>query len=343
MSKCDLRVEIDGGSRTVKPGDEIRGEVIVDVDADVRCKLVATLEWHTHGRGNKDGDERDEVVLYEGSWSAGESKRYRFTFTAPNGPFTQHGHYLNVDWLVHARADIPWAFDPKAERDLVLLPGPSSEPIDRGPSFDPDLSPGEGGCAKGCMVLFFLPFLLAGLGATAVGVAESLGYDTGGEGDLWVLFVVGPLFTLVGLIPFFIWLHGFLGRRKTGDVSVDLSRRELHLGDDFQVSLSFEPRSDFMINRIVANLVAAEVVTRGSGTNRTTYRHKAVDETLELAAETHARAFETIDLHGTLRIPESAPCSFAASDNKIEWSVEVTVDIPSWPDWSESLPLIVDP
>ncbi|MCP4500914.1 MAG: hypothetical protein GY822_13215 [Deltaproteobacteria bacterium] len=43
-----------------------------------------------------------------------------------NGPLTYRGELLNVDWFLKARADIPWALDPKAELVFVVQRAESS-------------------------------------------------------------------------------------------------------------------------------------------------------------------------------------------------------------------------
>lgn len=42
-------------------------------------------------------------------------------------------------------------------------------------------------------------------------------------------------------------------------------------------------------------------------------------------------------------IPDSAGYSFDADDNEVTWEVETHVDIPNWPDWNHTEPLLVRP
>ena len=108
MSKCDLRIELDGG-RTYHPGDTVRGEVVVEVNARCECEsLTLTREWRTHGRGNRDTGGEESTVIYRGTWYPGETHRYPFETTLPaDGPLSYRGHYRNVDWYLSARADVP--------------------------------------------------------------------------------------------------------------------------------------------------------------------------------------------------------------------------------------------
>ena len=119
MSKCHIWIEIDDPDRVYHPGDTVGARVHVDVDEDVTCDgLEVTRQWSTHGRGNAEAGDTRFKRLFSGEWKAGTTHSYRVEFVIPNGPYSYHGHYLNVDWYVRARADIPWAFDPKAEADF---------------------------------------------------------------------------------------------------------------------------------------------------------------------------------------------------------------------------------
>src|SRR4051812_37999520 len=116
MSTCELRIDLDRPDPVYSPGEPIRGRVEVRAEADCRCRrLTLTREWRTHGRGNRAAGGRLELGLFEGAWRPGEVAVYPFELDAPSGPFTYHGHYLNVDWYLRARADVPSAPDPVAE------------------------------------------------------------------------------------------------------------------------------------------------------------------------------------------------------------------------------------
>lgn len=107
----------------------VRGYVAVRADREVECrKLEASLRWRTRGKGQPVRGEVESLTLFEGTWQAGENRRYDFEMTLPAGPFTYDGHHLEVAWEVRAEADIPWALDPEAEEEIVLEPRPGDEP-----------------------------------------------------------------------------------------------------------------------------------------------------------------------------------------------------------------------
>ena len=108
MAKCDLHIEFDRPDRTYFGGEEITGNVHVSVNADVRCDgLTLETHWKTHGRGNTARGPKEKWTLFAGEWRAGEAAKYPFRFTAPHGPGTYRGKYLNIDHYLRARADIP--------------------------------------------------------------------------------------------------------------------------------------------------------------------------------------------------------------------------------------------
>ena len=154
MAKCDLKVVVDRPDKKYKFGETVTGVVEVRVNKECRCrKLTLTREWRTHGRGNRVSGDKKDTILYEGTWSPGEEISYSFEIDLPNGPTTYHGHYLNVDWYIKARADIPWAIDPKAETEVLLDPGEDAQEINYGPRYQtPESLYKKSGKGKGCGV-----------------------------------------------------------------------------------------------------------------------------------------------------------------------------------------------
>lgn len=125
MSKCDLTIVLDRENRRYAGGDRITGVLRVQVNAACTCKALSiSLGWRTHGKGNRDIGTPADLVLFEGEWQPGKTHEYDFEFLVPDGPATYHGRVLNLDWYLNARADIPWAIDPKAEEEVLLVPGP---------------------------------------------------------------------------------------------------------------------------------------------------------------------------------------------------------------------------
>mgnify|MGYP003673514334 FL=1 len=327
MSKCDLTIVVDGDQIAFQIGETVTGYLQVRVDADCRCDgLTLTQEWSTHGRGNRASGGEQVLRLYRGEWKAGESHSYPFEFTIPDGPVTYHGHYLNVDHYLRAVADIPWAFDPKDERELLVTPSSKSSPEDL-PQVGlgaPDLA--AAGIPFVYLALFGCMFTIPGLAFVAGGVFN---------GD-WVMAVFGAVFALAGAAVLFMGLRNSLAERKLGPVVASVTPRVAAPGTKLSLALDFNPRSEARLNKITATLKGVETVTSGSGTNTTTHVHTLYEEQIVLRAEGRLFAREAQELAGTLTLPPDAAPSFEASDNHLVWQVEFHIDIAAWPDWTSS-------
>ncbi len=153
-----LRVVLDKTSYAV--GEPIRGLVEVENDKDCKCTaLHVWAKWHTHGRGNTARGEAEKLELFQGMWTAGDHPSYPFQLPPLLGPLTYHGTELNVDWEVHATADVPWAIDPKGDAPLTLTRG--SAPPERVNQLTVPVMGQQAAMDKalvpvaGCLLLFF--------------------------------------------------------------------------------------------------------------------------------------------------------------------------------------------
>jgi hypothetical protein len=179
MSRCDLSVHIDGG-RVYAPGDAVSGTVEVRADQDCRCTaLTISRLWKTHGRGSINEGGAEKQVAFSGTWSAGRSYTYPFTFAVPEGPTTYHGREVNVDWYVQAVADVPWDFDPRADIDFVVQVDPArrraarpdgGEVVARSDAATGATTLKAGAWILGCLSAFMLPFVLVGAASLLSGI-----------------------------------------------------------------------------------------------------------------------------------------------------------------------------
>lgn len=340
MAKCELNVVLDRPDATYAAFEPIKGRVEVLVDGDCRCDgLTLTAQWFTHGRGNEARGDGEKVELFKGEWKAGELLQYPFELHGLDGPLTYHGHELNVDWRLVAAADIPWALDPKGEREVVLVRG------DAKPDRVNQLIASEGRptqatrLAPACGVIFGLVFALPGLfvmGAAVVAIAN---------GELGAVFGLpfGGIFAAVGVFIAFMSMRNSIASRRLGKVDLGLAPGTVRGGEVVRVHLGFRPPKDVTINAIQATLVGLEEVVRGSGTNKKTYKHELHREQVTLMEKKHLHRLEDVGLDAALTLPKDAPPSFNASSNELKWSVTVDIDVEGWPDWSLEEPLIVLP
>lgn len=340
MAKCTLDLDLDHPEAVpLVPGQILTGRVLVDVDKEVRCrKLTVDLFWRTHGSGNRTTGSLQRLVLFEGQWTAGEQHVYAFELEVPNGPQTYHGHHLNVDWYVNANADIPWAFDPSAEIDL-LYDAKGVETYDHGPRFQTGFEGILGTLGSIGMTVFGL--FLVGFSSIFcfAGLAITLEEGT----PFGLLFMLFPLpFIGMGAWMIFSSWRSKLAERLLGPVDVEVAQ-PLQPGDSVDLLIHCEPIRALTLNGLRLALVGREQVVRGSGTNRTTYRHEFFRDAIQIEEGRQLAAGEHAIFAHAFTLPADAPPSFGASDNALHWEVEIQFDIPRWPDWLRTWQLAVRP
>lgn len=363
MSKCTVELHLEREDPIFSPGDPVRGTVQVTADevCDIR-RLVLRLEWRTHGRGNTDrGDPEDVVLASDLNLIPGAPQTFSFEFEAPEEPFTYRGRIINVDWYVRARADLAWARDPGAETEIIIRPAPTdgaAEPVDTPlrPVRIADLPTGvidslqaveapqrwripKGaktvklstpvGCALfGCVLVFFLPFLIFG------GIFL-MAFVDGAPG-----WVVGPVLLAVAtLIGYFVFRNR-LAAGRLGDTQLKLGSQTVRRGATLDWFLECEPPKPVTLRSVIATLTRSEVATSGSGTSRTTHREVLEEREMRLD-DVALRAGEAVVFPGRFAVGHDAPFSFKSHDNEVLWELKVNVDLPNWPDWTRKVPVDV--
>lgn len=326
MAKCDLSIELDDPQTPRPGGGRVTGTVHVTADADVACKgLEVTSVWRTHGRGNVASGDAGQATLFSGEWVAGETYAYRFDLPVADWPPTYHGHYLNVDHYVDARARIPWAFDPKASAPFPVRPSGGPEAA-RKLTRAVEVS-GLAGCFVGAILFGVASVVVAAMGAA--------------------FFQAPWAFLLVGLIPLFgglVWAFKVaLPRYLLGKVTHELRADRVAPGETVRGTLAMTPRKKVPINAITAQLIGTEKVVSGSGSNRRTHTHVFTDQIVTLRPSADLAAGQPTRLPFELNVPPEAPYSVELDDNELLWAVRLRIDIPRWPDWTRELKLAVVP
>jgi len=350
MSKCDVEIRLDEHDRTYAPGERIRGHVAVTTDQAVRCKgLTVTLQWRTHGRGNRDAGPESKVQLFQGEWGGGEQHAYGFEFIAPSGPATYHGTFVNVDHYLTARVDLPWALDPKAETEILLVPPAGAREYDFGPSYKPPATElkREGSALAVGSLLTAGCFGVPGLAIIAGGIGFAVSYLRGSsqEGIFPAIFMLlfGGVFAVVGFGLAFVLQKRNVARRKLGDPLVNVTPTTARPGDRVSVQITLQPRSSLTLAGAVAVLKGRERAVSGSGTNRTTHTHDLHGQEVGLGAPPQLEAGQMASFNASLQVPADAAPTFAAGDNDVKWMVELRIGIAGWPDWEREYPIDVRP
>lgn len=325
MTKCDLSIELDEPERIHVPGDKIKGTLHVLADADVRCKgLEIQSGWRTHGRGNVARGTAEVVTVFSGDWMAGQRESYRFELAVADWPPSYHGNHINVDHYIDARAKIPWAFDPKASAEFVMRP---TSP----PNADSGVQATEvNGCAGSVIVGAVFFAILMAFGATIVGLAA----------NPWLALIFAAIASPILL---FLVAKFLLPRWLLGDVEANLICPQVAPGGKVRAQLAFQPKRQVTVNRITAELSGSEVCVSGSGSNRTTHRNKFFSDVHVLQEAATLAAHTRKEFEFEFPVPGDVPYSFDLKDNDLNWTVDLRVDIPRWPDWTKSLKLQIYP
>jgi hypothetical protein len=345
MPVCELYIALERKGATYRPGEKIRGEVHVRVLEGCRCDALAVVcEWRTHGKGNVATAEHRACELASEDWEAGRAYDYPFELTAPAGPLTYHGTLVNVDWYLRARADVPWAFDPKTETEIAVVPWTADDIADAATGY-------RGGKPNVVEDYTHGPICRAPETSPARPSSEdrSLGYGCTGVGLVgalimflvWPVGVIGALgVVLIGIIVLLVQ-HGRTAlQRGLGAPTVRLSADEAYAGDAVHVTLELTPPEPVKLFAASATLSGKEIVESGAGSSRTTHEHPLAEQARDLAKPGHRLEAGRHVLTARFEVPADAVPTFCATDNEVRW--EVSVKISAEPgDWTARIPLVV--
>jgi len=361
LAKCELNIHLEDRQAVYHPGDVVRGHVEVQADREVECKELRTgLRWQTRGKGEPVLGQAEDLTLFEGTWRAGEHRRYDFEMTFPAGPFTYHGHHLEVVWEVRAEADIPWALDPKAVEEIVLQPRPGDEPDWEAAVATPSLLPKElrpdaeeqpaeerstaskaagNAVGLGCLAVFLLgPVALLGLALKGV-VDFYRGEIPSTAGVAWSLATVALLVIVGGGVLKLV--SALMASRKLGEVTLEVEPRFVRTGDSLQVKITCQPNQEAELQSVVAHLKAEEKVRRSSGKRKRSYKQVVYEQETEIALGRRLARDMPSQIEGKVDVPPDAPPTFLAPRNELRWTLTLRMDIARWPDWTGKREIVV--
>ena len=315
MSRCDISIRYDQPDRTYRGGDTVSGEVHVQVNKDTTSNgIQLTHYWKTHGYGNTDsGSHEIEILAGDSELRAGEDLAFPFSFVAECQPLTYHGHHINIDHYVKVAVDVPWAIDPKDEEEFILLPGKRPpEVTGQRDEMVVFASKTSMKLPPGCMKALWI-FMYIALAVMAVAF-------------FWLIPIV-----LLVLAAF--WARKKMLASRLGKVELQTPHLVVGAGEGWPLELQFTPKKNCQINGIEVKIRCRESATSGSGTNKTTHHHLVLEKihVLELADE--LTSGELFDRRYSVPFPETGAYSLYEGSNRIEWTVEVRIDIPAFPDW----------
>jgi hypothetical protein len=337
MAKCDVEVRLDP-TNSFRAGEVIRGSVRLQASEIVRSKGV-TLEigWRVHGKGNTGRQVVHSLPLFSGQFLGEEV--VPFEVKAPNGPVSHRGELLEVTWFARAQVDIDWAIDPKAEVTFVLSPATGSrEPYTHGNAgldIGPD-SARTSGSGLGPVAWTLIAFDLAGVFFLLLGILKR-------QAGLIVFGTVSILIGTVALLKGVRFLRR-IAAFKLGEVKVHAQPLSPRAGETVRVTVEVIAKPGARVDGAQLVLLGRERVVRGSGKNRRITHHELHRSTHELNGDS-GRLIAGVVSRWTVDvpIPSGAAPTFMERDNQVEWTMDVSLELPGGLDWTDTVTLGVTP
>ena len=311
----ELSIELDEPERRYGPGDEVRGTVRVRGGDAVDI----ALDWITEGRGDA---ERHEVVaerLRDGP--GGESDAtHAFCLVMPEEPRSYDGALFRLAFQLRAVAAVTEGDDALATLPIATetrLPPIQLDPASCGSTiFD-----------RGC------------LGCSALLVLQPVGWVLGGNGFASFGGALFCLLACLGLLGFTLCLPTVMAEQRIGRVRIDLTP-PARGGSYRAASPGLLCRVRFRARvpeppTVRATLLVREMTRTGEGSTTRTLRHVLFESGASLVA---VRAGDH-QARLPLPPPGSAPPAFSGGHTSVTWEVRVAIDIPDWPDWTQTIPL----
>jgi len=321
LSTCELKVVLEGEDPIRRPGEVVRGKVVIQPLAPGMCNdVVVRLLWRAHGEGNTDETIVETQHLGRIEWQEQDVAR-PFAIVLPSEPVSYHGGVVNVDWYVTAEAEVPWSANPRSEAALFL--GAGQEGLVGGTYREP---------------------------AVRRPASKAFGVDNGGKSKTQIIGLGGLVMSTVfsGLMLWAeAWVGGTLGvlmsiylvgvvvrdraRQQVG-AKVTLSPTQGRPGDLITVDVAVNLANG---EQVSLTLIGEEMASSGSGSHVTVRRHEL--DRLILEAGPHGNG-----ARATFTIPGHAAPSFKSANHEVNWSIEVRISLPNF-DAVDHIALVVHP
>jgi len=158
-----------------------------------------------------------------------------------------------------------------------------------------------------------------------------------GEGTGWALGAFLLIFQAIGVALLAAVPYQMLALANPRPI-ITVSRAAVPIGGS--VSFAWElSGAAHRVSALKVTLKGCEEARYRRGTDTHTDTHVFHEETIVDAS--HAMSIARGS--GTIRIPANSMHTFTADNNKIVWTLQVTGDIPRWPNIDETFDIVVRP
>ena len=312
MAKLLLALELRNPRDAYVEGELIDVIVHVEAQKEVLCKaLTLEMGWETHGRGNKVSGKALKETIFSGTLPTGEStyeSKVQVPTLSRTTPPSYHGTFINVDWHLRAAADIPWTLDPKSMIRIYVEPRDAEGTTEEPPTWEhAEQVRLKGGLAPwlfiGCMLAIIGAFLTTKnvlVGAALMAPAA---------------YVLTRYFREQGL------------RKRIGEVVFGVSPNRTLAGGSVTAMVALRPPGALDVEFASVTIRAHESATSGSGTNTTTHRHLAFEESQVVLDDERIDASDIFRKELPFSIPLDAGPTIELNDNRVIWSIEFAVTV----------------
>lgn len=150
------------------------------------------------------------------------------------------------------------------------------------------------------------------------------------------LFCLGPL--VIGAIV--VSVYNFLLNTLLGTPNTQMSAIRLRRNDTLTVRYQQPIKRSMTLNSMAFSLILKESATYDQGTSTITATHlHVVDQKIDF--QVPVAPDNGLDQHLSFKVPEDAMHTFEAYRNKLDWYLQVKLDIPKFPDFERTYELKV--
>lgn len=187
---------------------------------------------------------------------------------------------------------------------------------------------------SGCLLAFGLVFFCVGLFSGAMIFQD---------GGIFFALLFGGIFSLVGGLVVAFSIHQMMGDALFKELYLETPERSTRLGETFSFRLGWIGKRAFRVDSVEVRYYLEERAILRRGTNSTTYSRKLYEQVRRFDPGRDLQSGESFQVEGEFETPADGPSSLSGNNNFLTWKVEVSVDVPNWPDPSATWELTMRP
>jgi len=158
--------------------------------------------------------------------------------------------------------------------------------------------------------------------------------------DWFLTFFIIP-FVLIGLAAIVFFIRQLLIAARVGLTLLEISDHPLRPGEAYRLFFSQSGRLQFNTLRVC--LTCEESASYAQGTNTRTETQEVFRREIFRRDGLQIESGLPFEAEIDLEVPEEAMHSFKSDHNEIQWRLPVEGDLPRWPDFKRSFPVIIRP